>query len=50
MTEFQKLTIKDLEKLLNCSTSTAKRYMNDIKQYFDIKKVLLAHFKEYFKV
>jgi hypothetical protein len=49
--DFQKLSYKDIESLLvTISETTAKRYLSDIKQHFNIDTVLYCHFKAYFKV
>ena len=46
----QVLRIKDIENLLFVSQSTAKRYMNDIKEAKKVEIVLYKHFCDYFKV
>jgi hypothetical protein len=49
--EFQKLSYKDIENLLiTISERTAKQYLNDIKQHYQIDIVTYQHFKNYFKV
>lgn len=49
--EFQKLSYKDIEKLLlTISERTAKQYLSDIKQFFKIDIVTYQHFKKYFKL
>lgn len=50
-TEFQILCTKDIKSLLCVNDDrTAQKYLNDIKQSYDIQKVLFHHFKKYFKI
>lgn len=47
--EYQKLSFKDIQTLLTVSEASAKRYLSDIKNHFEINAVLFSHFKKYFK-
>lgn len=41
----------DIQNLLiSVSPSTAKRYLSEIKETFNLKVVLYIHFKKYFKM
>ena len=44
----EKLTAKQIAVLMNVSTCTASRYMQDIKLQYGIKIVLYVHFLTYF--
>jgi DNA-binding CsgD family transcriptional regulator len=49
-TLFQKITNKDIANILVISTSTAKIYLKDIKEHYNIKIVTYFHLTQYFKL
>lgn len=49
-THFQKITNKDISNILIVSSSTAKIYLKDIKNHFNIKVVTYFHLMQYFKL
>lgn len=50
MENLQVITAKQLSSSMGVDVSTAKRYLQDVKQEYDIKIVLLYHIQQYFKV
>lgn len=50
MEQLQRVTAKDLAQNMGVNVSTAKRYLKDVKDEYDIKIVLLCHINKYFKV
>ncbi|MGL2964656.1 hypothetical protein ACSVH2_12610 [Flavobacterium sp. RSB2_4_14] len=50
ISEFRMLSYKDIQTLLECEETTAKRILSDIKRECKAPKVLFKHFKIYFKV
>lgn len=50
MENLQVITAKQLSSSMCVDVSTAKRYLKDVKQEYDIKIVLLYHIQQYFKV
>lgn len=49
MEQLRKVTAKDLAHNMGVNVSTAKRYLKDVKEEYDIKIVLLCHIERYFK-
>lgn len=50
MEHLQVITAKELALSMGVNLSTAKRYLKDVKQEYEIKRVLLCHINTYFKV
>lgn len=50
MEHLQVITAKELASLMGVHLNTAKVYIKDIKQEYDIKVVLCCHVLTYFKV
>nr|WP_294781363.1 hypothetical protein [uncultured Flavobacterium sp.] len=50
MEQLQVVTAKELSNLMGVHINTAKVYIKDIKQEYDIKVVLKFHVLSYFKV
>lgn len=50
ISEFRMLTYKDIQTMLECEETTAKRVLTDIKKETKAPKVLYIHFKRYFKL
>ena len=50
-TDTTKISAKDIELLLiSISDRTARLYLREIKDHFQIRIVLFTHFKQYFKI
>jgi hypothetical protein len=51
ISEFRILSVKDVKILLEVNDDrTAKKYLQDIKDFTGCPKVLFVHFKLYFKI
>ena len=50
MNQLQVITAKVLASSMGISVSSANRYLKDIKEEYDCKKVLGHHIKKYFKI
>ncbi len=49
-TEFERIGVKDVKVLLNVSYTSAGKYLNDIKDTYNIETVLYHHFLKYFRI
>ena len=45
--DFNIIRAKDIMELEGCGLSTAFKYLKDIKNEYDIKRVLFHHYKKY---
>jgi ribosomal protein S25 len=50
MQELKVITAKTLASQMGVHLNTARSYMKDIKQEYDIKVVCLDHINQYFKI
>lgn len=50
MNPLQIVTAKELAFSMGCSLATANRYLKDIKDEYQCKKVLGQHVNKYFKI